>query len=73
MKLLNKITSWITPENIGKSLDVFNKGLQDFGKSMDSITKELSDDVSKSNNNAAKREEVNKKNLDKIWGKKDNS
>jgi hypothetical protein len=69
-KSLNKIISLITPDNMEKSLIVFNKGLQDFGKSMDSITKELSSDISKSNDNTAKREARNKANLEKIWGKK---
>jgi len=68
---LNKIISLITPGNMEKSIDVFNKGLQDFSKSMDSITKELSNDVSKSNDFAAKQEAKNKANLEKIWGKRD--
>ena len=54
---------------MSKSIDVFNKGLQDFSKSMDSITKELGNDEAKYNENASKREAINKKNLEKIWGK----
>lgn len=42
--------------------------MSDFGKSMDSITKELSIDIQKSNNFAEEREKINKKNLDKIYG-----
>ena len=70
MKLLHKIISLIAPENMGKSLGAFNQGVQDFGKSMDSITKELGNGVEKSNNFAGKRAEINKKNLEKIWGKR---
>ena len=36
---------------------------------MDSITKELGNDEAKYNENASKREAINKKNLEKIWGK----
>ena len=66
--ILNKIISLITPENMEKSIQVFNKGLQDFSKSMDSITSELSNDISKSNEYAVKRKAINKSNLKKIWG-----
>ena len=45
MKLLHKIISLIAPENMGKSLDAFNQGVQDFGKSMESTTIELSSEI----------------------------
>ena len=67
---INKIISLITPENMEKSIQVFNKGLQDFSKSMDSVTQDLSKEISKSNEYAVKREAINKANLEKIWGKK---
>jgi len=52
-----------------KNVCTFNTGLQDFSTSMDSITKELGNDEVKYKENASKREAINKKNLEKIWGK----
>jgi hypothetical protein len=54
-----------------KNLDSFNTAMSDFGKSMDLITKEFSDDVTKSNESRKKRESKDKENLEKIWGKKE--
>ena len=48
----------------------FNKGMQDFGDSMDKVTKELSEDVEKSKSSAKSRAIKDKGNLDKIWGKR---
>ena len=48
----------------------FNKGMQDFGDSMDKVTKELSEDVEKSKSSAKSRAIKDKENLDKIWGKR---
>ena len=66
-----------TFENLDKALKSFDKGMahfnkakQDFGDSMDSMTKELGSDVEKSRKNQKDRESINKANLDKIWGKK---
>jgi len=66
-----------TLENLDKSLKSFDKGIshfnkamQDFGDSMDKITKELGSDVEKSRKNQKERESIDKANLDKIGGKK---
>jgi hypothetical protein len=60
----------INPENMDRGMEIFNKTIQDFGKSMDSITREFSADIEKSNRESKIREKKNKENLDKIWGKK---
>jgi len=41
------------------------------GDSMDKMTKELGSDVEKSRKNQKDRESIDKANLEKIWGKKD--
>jgi len=76
-KLLNSILVLITPENIGKSIDSFNKGvkvfnenIQDFGDSMQKMNDEFSDDIVKSKKKAEIQSKIDKANLDKIWGKK---
>lgn len=61
----------INMNNINEGIDTFNKTVQDFGNSMDSITKEMSADIEKSNRESETRERKNKENLDKIWGKRD--
>ena len=38
---------------------------------MDTITREMSTDIEKSNRESEAREKKNKENLDKIWGKRD--
>ena len=53
-----------------KGMDTFNKAVQDFGDSMDTMTREMSSDIEKSNRDAEIREIKNKKNLEKIWGKR---
>ena len=58
-------------KNINQGISAFNKTVQDFGDSMDSITKEMSSDIEKSNKESKDREKRNKENLDKIWGKRD--
>ena len=65
-----KILKRINMRNINQGIDTFNKAVQDFGDSMDSITREFSADIEKSNRESKIREEKNKENLDKIWGKK---
>jgi hypothetical protein len=55
---------------LSKGINTFNKAIQDFGDSMDTISEEFSSDVKKSNRVAKIREKKNKKNLKKIWGKK---
>ena len=68
---ISKILKTINMNNINQGIDTFNKAVQDFGDSMDSITSEFSADIEKSNKEAESREKKNKENLDKIWGKKD--
>ncbi len=58
-------------KNIDKSINEFNKAIQDFGDSMDSITREFSADIEKSNRESEIREQKNKENLDKIWGQRE--
>ncbi|KER06830.1 hypothetical protein AAA799E16_00557 [Marine Group I thaumarchaeote SCGC AAA799-E16] len=74
---LKSIPSKITPENIhkgfkmmDKGMSVFNRAVQDFGKSMDLLTKEMSEDARKKNNQSKTESKKNKRNLDKIYGKK---
>ena len=69
-QLIVNILKKINMKNIDKGMDVFNKTIQDFGDSMDSITREFSADIEKSNRESKIREEKNKENLDKIWGKR---
>ena len=61
----------INMNNINQGMDIFNKAVQDFGDSMDDITRELSLDIEKLNKESESREQKNKENLDKIWGKRD--
>jgi len=58
-----------TIEAFNKGMDTFNKAVQDFGDSMDTMAKEMSSDVEKSNRASEIREKKNKENLEKIWGK----
>ncbi len=57
-------------EEFSKGMDTFNKVVQDFGDSMDTMTKEMSSDIQKSNRASEIREKKNKENLEKIWGTK---
>jgi len=65
MSILKKINI----QNISHGIDIFNKIIQDFGDSMDAMTREISSDIEKSNKESKIREKRNKENLDKIWGK----
>ncbi len=65
-----KILEKINIKNINQGMDIFNNAVQDFGKSMDTITREMSTDIEKSNRESEAREKKNKENLDKIWGKR---
>jgi hypothetical protein len=58
-------------KSFDKGMSHFNKAMQDFGDSMESMTKELGSDIEKSKVNQKERESINKANLDKIWGKRD--
>ena len=69
-KKLNNIFKIINMKNINQGINVFNKAVQDFGDSMDTMTRELSSDIEKSNKESVAREQKNKENLDKIWGKR---
>ena len=60
----------ISMKNIDNGINTFNKIIQNFGNSMDTMTKELSSDIEKSNRESESREKKNQENLDKIWGKK---
>ena len=61
----------INMKNIHQTINSFNKRVQDFGDSMDTITREMSNDIKKSHIESEVREKKNKENLDKIWGKRD--
>ncbi len=71
MTELEKIASKISMKNTHKGINTFNKVMQDFGGSMDSVTREISTDIEKSNRESKVREKKNKENLEKIWGKND--
>ena len=68
---LKNILKIINMKNIEQGISTFNKAVQDFGDSMDSMTREMSSDIKKSNKESESREQRNQENLDKIWGKKD--
>ena len=57
-------------KDISKGIDTFNKAVQAFGDSMDTMTRELSSDIEKSNRASKDMEKKNKENLEKIWGKR---
>jgi hypothetical protein len=67
MSILKKINM----KNINTGIETFNRIVQDFGDSMDTMTRELSLDIEKSNIESKVREKKNKENLEKIWGKND--
>jgi len=65
---LSKILALITIENVDKSIITFNKGVQEFSKNMDSITKEFSGDISKSRKKGRSESKKNQKNIEKLFG-----
>ena len=69
-KFINSILKQINMTNINKGIDTFNKAVQDFGDSMDTMTKELSSDIEKSNRVSKIREKKDRENLEKLWGKR---
>ena len=69
-KKLESFFKIVDIKNINRGILTFNKVVQDFGASMNSITEELSSDIEKSNKESMIREQKNKENLNKIWGKK---
>jgi hypothetical protein len=60
----------ISMKNIDNGINTFNKIIQNFGNSMDTMTKELSSDIEKSKQTSKIREQKDKENLEKIWGKR---
>ena len=60
LQFLNQINF----KNITKGIDIFNKMVQDFGNSMDKITKEI-------DNSKKEKSNIHEKNLEKIWGKQE--
>ena len=60
----------ISMKDISKGIDTFNKAVQAFGDSMDTMTRELSSDIEKSNRASKDMEKKNKENPEKIWGKR---
>ena len=70
-KKLDSIFKIMNMKNIQQGIITFNKAVQDFGDSMDTMTREMSADIEKSNRESESREKKNKENLDKIWGRKD--
>jgi len=69
-KFIDNILKKINMKNINEGMDTFNKAVQDFGGSMNTLTKEMSSDIEKSNRESKIREKKNKENLEKIWGKR---
>lgn len=69
--LIVKILEKINMNNINKGIDIFNKTMQDFGDSMDTMTREMSEDVQKPDKESEARGRKNRENLDKIWGRRD--
>ncbi len=74
--ILKKLFGAINQKNINEGLDTFNKSVQDFGDSMDKLTKELNESPKNNikiwsdkseNDSQNSRDEIN---LEKIWGKK---
>ena len=51
----------INSKNISKGFEIFNKVMQDFGDSMDQLTKELASPKKETSNK-------DKENLEKLWG-----
>ncbi len=71
MTVRENILKKINMKNINYGINTFNKAVQDFGDSMDTMTREMSADIEKSNRDSEARGKKNKENLEKIWGKRD--
>ena len=67
MSILKKVNM----QNISHGINTFNKIIQEFGDSMDKMTREISSDIEKSNRESKVRAKKNQENLDRIWGKSD--
>jgi len=70
-ELIINILKKINLKNINKGIGTFNKAVQNFGYSMDTMTKEMSSDIEKSNKESKARVKKNRENLEKLWGRKD--
>ena len=57
-------------KSFDKIMAEFNNGLKDMGDSMGKMDQDFKDDIKKSDIQKKKRSIQDKKNLDKIWGKK---
>ncbi len=75
--ILSRITRGFNAENLSKadkiitkSINALDSGLKEFGKSCDTITGELSNEVEQSNKNSRLREQRDKENVEKLWGNK---
>ncbi len=60
-------------EKFDKGMNEFNKAVKDFGDSMVAVTKEFSSDIEESNKRRKEYERKNKDNLQKLWGKSEES
>ena len=56
-------------QSFDKGMAMFNKCMQQFLDSMDSITKEFLSDIEKSNKKSKSEAMKNQRNIDKLWGK----
>jgi len=68
---LLSVLKQINLKNFDKGMSEFNKSMKQFGNAMDSMTKELSTDIKKSNERAESQAKRGKENMKKIWGKSD--
>ena len=68
---LLSVLKQINLKNFDKGIGIFNKSMKQFGNAMDSMTKELSTDIKKSNKRAESQAKRGKENMKKIWGKSD--
>ncbi len=73
--ILSRIMRGFNAENLSKadkiitkSINALDSGLKEFGKSMDTITKELSNDIEESNAKSHRESKKNQDNLKKIYG-----
>lgn len=53
---------------LNKGFDQVAKSMDSFSKGMGELQSEISKDTERSNRESAKREKINKENLNKIWG-----
>ena len=60
----------INQKNLNKAMDSFSKGMNEFNKSITAVTREMSQDVAKSNRKSVDNQAKNQANLDKVFGSK---